>query len=1268
MAKNTNIYKSEGYEDLHIVGIHARRGDLPLIYHLLEIFVFVRDKLAICLAWSESEPLPDTQEIYPDRGWRHETVTDQVAMRAATVYLVHGQPQITRNEAGQLHIGHGLAPAIGQQPLYLGPGAGMEHLYLPRKRPLDELVDASYTLDSYLWALQLLDEGLPVGFMLQDARGRLVWTNRRMAELLGSPDTPPSMDVLWEQMHPDDVRKVQEALEKVVQARRTWQGVFRLGQDDHQRWIQTRVRWLPHLEGDAACVLISCEDITGSRLRREEIQRILDSDTHLMGVLDRAGNLVEVNRLWQPLLGYSRDALLGSAWLSLVCGGDEAQGRAFLAQLQQGQAAAGIRIRNQHADGSARWFAWEGVPDSDLQVIFLTGRDIGRQRQEEDYLRLIESAVSHASEGIVIAEASGDEAEPFGRIVFSNEAFERITGYPSDSWPHQTLHALVGPETDQELLRRLSLKLKLAERYTGDLNIYHLQGHQIWVYLSIVPLFDDASRHTHWLGIVRDISEERRNQRLVRQSEANLSALINSTEDIILSVDRNYRLLTCNSAYQQIMRERYGVEVAIGGYVFDWLDRERSQAWRQRFAPAMEGHTHTDILEEDVRGKRIYHSLSFSPIFDGGQVIGCTLFSRDITPVKEAEEALRFQADILANVHDSVIATDLAGKVTYFNRGATEIFGYQAEEIIGHSLRVLYPGMEDRQIRRNLLQILDGRDYSGEWRGRHKNGRDIWLDVRTTLLRASDGSAKGFIGVAKDVTSKVETQRELSRNESYLRAMMDASGSYFILLDPNARILIMNRESKELLKRLLNIDVEVGDTLSRMVSLRHRRILLSTMSQVLWGKSINHILPLADSTGQQYWFEYHMAPVVNNQGDNFAISLHARDITELYMTRQHVIEQGERLQLASEAAGIGVWDWNLDTGQFIWDARMRELFGVDKDPTTPTFEMWRSTLHPDDRSKAEQEMRDAIIGLHRFDTSYRVLLPDGNIRYIQSFANVHRNAEGKPIRMIGVNWDATRARQAQEEMRKAKELAEEMSRMKSTFLANMSHEIRTPLNGILGLADIMVEVESLDTVREYAQKMKKSGMRLLYTLTGVLELARIEAGQTESALQLIDINHTLRDICQALDSIAQQKKLAFAFDPASSDSQVVGDERMFTHVFNNLIGNALKFTEAGSVQVSARRYTDTRHRRDWIEVSVRDTGVGISPENLEKIFQPFKQESEGWKRKYQGSGLGLSIAKKYTQLLGGTIDVQSEKGKGSIFTVKLPAYHPKENHETDPLR
>ncbi len=375
-------------------------------------------------------------------------------------------------------------------------------------------------------------------------------------------------------------------------------------------------------------------------------------------------------------------------------------------------------------------------------------------------------------------------------------------------------------------------------------------------------------------------------------------------------------------------------------------------------------------------------------------------------------------------------------------------------------------------------------------------------------------------------------------------------------------------------------------------------------------------------------------------------------IAHLQEAETKLVALSERLQMATESASIGVWEWDTGTGKLIWNPQMFQIFGVDREEFSGEYEDWRKTIVQEDLPAIEQTIQQSALRQEAFSSTFRIT-KNGETRYIRVVANSHYDPIDQSVRMVGINWDDTRNIIAEQNMIKAKDQAEELARLKSNFMANMSHEIRTPLNGILGLAFLAREEENLEDIHKYIQDIEFSGKRLLHILTGILELAILEAEAKQFNFREINLGKVLADCVKYWQPSAKSKGINLPSLYTRTQYYIWGDENMLNMILENIVGNAVKFTDSGSISTRLE-IVDKPEKASYVNVIVADTGIGISPEKFEEIFEAFSQLSRGHARSYEGGGIGLAVAKRYVNLLGGTIQVKSEKGKGAEFIIRLP--------------
>jgi signal transduction histidine kinase len=257
---------------------------------------------------------------------------------------------------------------------------------------------------------------------------------------------------------------------------------------------------------------------------------------------------------------------------------------------------------------------------------------------------------------------------------------------------------------------------------------------------------------------------------------------------------------------------------------------------------------------------------------------------------------------------------------------------------------------------------------------------------------------------------------------------------------------------------------------------------------------------------------------------------------------------------------------------------------------------------------------------------------------------------------VWIGQDVTELKRMQEEFVRARDAAEQANRAKSTFLANMSHELRTPLNAIIGYSQMLQEDCGLapsEQFRPDLQKVERSGHMLLGIINDILDLSKIEAGRMELRLEMFNVADVLRDVQSTVQPLAAQHGNRLEVACRDDAQEGYGDVAKFRQSLLNLVNNACKFTENGQVEITVQKVQ--RDRRTLLEVQVADNGIGIEAEHLGKLFQPFSQVDASATRRYGGTGLGLAISRKYCQMMGGDITVESELGGGSRFAIRIPA-------------
>ena len=364
----------------------------------------------------------------------------------------------------------------------------------------------------------------------------------------------------------------------------------------------------------------------------------------------------------------------------------------------------------------------------------------------------------------------------------------------------------------------------------------------------------------------------------------------------------------------------------------------------------------------------------------------------------------------------------------------------------------------------------------------------------------------------------------------------------------------------------------------------------------------------------------------------------------------------ERLSLAIDGTQDGIFDWNIKSNEVFYSRRFFEMLGYDAKPLHGSLEDFTSLLHPEDKDKVNDYMNEYLKGnLSEYIQEFRMKHKSGRWVWIQSRAKAVFDRNGNALRMVGAHTDITSVIKTKEKLETEKNQALEANKAKSEFLAHMSHEIRTPLTAISGIAEILVKQKDKLNKKQaqLVKTLQSSTASLKELINDILDFSKIESGELELNESSFELDTIFEETISMMAVKANEKGVSFVFDYEDiKEETFYGDGKRIRQILVNLIGNAIKFTDQGGVTVQA--YFEDRNDIEFLRIDISDTGIGISPEDFDLVFDSFKQADSSVSRKYGGTGLGLPISRKLALFMGGDIFLSSELGKGSTFSLLLP--------------
>ncbi|EGM78928.1 PAS domain S-box/PAS domain S-box [Rheinheimera sp. A13L] len=646
---------------------------------------------------------------------------------------------------------------------------------------------------------------------------------------------------------------------------------------------------------------------------------------------------------------------------------------------------------------------------------------------------------------------------------------------------------------------------------------------------------------------------------------------------------------------------------------------------------------------------------------------------------------------------DGIISCTLDGRVLSWNKGAESLFGYTSEEAINTELQSLIAQpLLANELSARLQRVAQGQSITN-YHTVHKTKSGSLIDVSVTLspIYAENDKVVAASKTVRDISAQKLAEAEVRELNTSLEAKVAqrtaeiaslnllfknvlASASDFAIMatDMQGTIQLFNRGAELLLG--YSADEIMGQATPLLFhsaeELARRLGAVDEKHPLLSSPDFQSLIELSEhNEGFREWCYLHkeglkidvnlVITVMRDDKHQLVgylfiatdITLQKQKQNQLISTQQQLSSQTEQLTLAYKVAELGIWEWRIADNSLVWNDKMFEFYEQPSalNHNGLNYSHWESRVHPDDRDATASLLQDAVAGTRDYNPIFRLQLPSGKVRYIQGGAYVQRDSQGAAIRVVGINRDITAERELELQLRESKYLADAANSAKSMFLANMSHEIRTPMNAVLGMLQLIKSTELSTQQHDYTSKAQIAARSLLNLINDILDYSKIEAGKLELEQQPFNTEALLRELDVVLSPSLGKKNIELLFDIDSAlPTAVEGDSLRLQQVLINLSSNAIKFTTEGEVvlQLTLLQLQDKKAR---IRFSVRDTGIGISPSQQQRIFEGFTQAEASTTRQYGGTGLGLVISKRIVELMGGELQLQSEPGKGSCFWFDL---------------
>lgn len=637
----------------------------------------------------------------------------------------------------------------------------------------------------------------------------------------------------------------------------------------------------------------------------------------------------------------------------------------------------------------------------------------------------------------------------------------------------------------------------------------------------------------------------------------------------------------------------------------------------------------------------------------------------DVTLAKEEE--MQRQA-ILQAVEASpvvVIITDKEGNIVYANRQMEVVTGYQKKEVYRKNPRLFQSGYHNKAFFEKMWQeITENGIWNGSFRNRKKNGEFYWEEAIIKKLLDANGELIGYVGIKEDITKRLELEKIKedfgNQLEKLANQVPGAMYQYLLKRDGSSFFPITSKGVEDIYELSQEMMRDNADEVFKRIHPEDRMDVMDSIHQSAasletWNKRYRVILP-------KRGIRWILGTANPEKLSDDSVLWHGYlvDVTSDKDLEEKLKKSEEQLRLSIEGAEIGFWDWNLETEETTFSENWKSMLGYEPDEIEDTYASWEKLWHPEDVDAIRKALNDYLNGERdRYEIIHRLKHKTGEYRWILARGNFIPGGSKVQGRFVGIHMDITERKKTEEKLVEinlklddAMKEAQSANALKTAFLANISHEIRTPINAVLGFSYLLKKEEDLsETAVESINHIIKGGEHLLSLISDVLDLSKIEAGSIEMNKDTFRLNTLLDDLGILLGQEANKKGLLLNIEQCSNEYELRGDLLKIRQILINLVVNAIKYTETGSVDVYTE-VQDIGNGRLKVSFLVKDSGIGIPEKDLPNIFEMFYRSKHG--QRVSGSGLGLQICKKYAEVMRGDITVLSKESEGSEFAFHVP--------------
>ena len=1119
----------------------------------------------------------------------------------------------------------------------------------------------------------------------------------------------PTEEWLNSRTHPEDVEKVRQILENAVAKKEQYTYTRRIYHKDGKiRILEAQGNVITDVEGNPVKVIGLVQDVTDRKKAEEEIGK---SRALLQSVFDASPSSIVLYNTLCDKNGKVEDfeILMVNSFTYKTTGRDkEIIGKKFsevfpnsvktgVLDLYKRTAETGVPTDFEtwyEGDGMAKWFHIRASKRDDLLIA--TVEDITERKwSEETHQQMLNGAIS----AITIMESLRDEQGKIIDFIFrgGNKAAEALNGISTEEIIGKRLLELF-PGVEESFLE---FYVKVVEE-GKPLRLQHHYSHEHfdnWFDVSAVKNGDG------FIMTYLDITDQKKvEQELIRikdelakraaESEDRFRSLVTASSDTVYKMSPDWKFLY-NLDGKDFLTDKYNATSS-------WLEEYVPEEARTKLMMKIEESIRTKSIFElehqviDINGKTGWiYSRAIPKLNDEGEIVEWLGAASNITERKKAEERQAY----LLNLSDALRAVDDPEEILYKaagilgdHLGAARV-GYAEDMGDGEKVKVTshytkgvrgikgiykYKDYGEKLLKELLAgQTVIQNDIENNPRLTNNEkianaALDLAASVNVPLIKKEKLFAILFIHFKKAHKFSEEEITLIEETADRIWAAVERARAEMALREAQESLSIA-LEAAQMGTWILDLKTSISER-----NFRHDQIFGYNEPQPHWNieiakkqvlredhhnydKAVENALEtgilqlevrIRWQDGSIHWIAVNGHFYFDDDGNAVRAAGVIFEITERRVAEQALRESEQRFRNLVEASALAVWETD-PVGNVVEDSPSWRIF------TGQSFKEWVGTgwinaVHPEDREATIRDWKKAVHNRENFDYEFRLRSAEGNYRWTNIKAIPILDLEGNVTKWSGMNLDIHNKKEAEEDLRKAKEEAEEASRAKEDFVSTMSHEIRTPLNAIIGLTNLLMEQKPRKDQKENLSSLSFSAKNLLILINDILDFSKLEAGKMEMAENQFNLPDLLQNLRNAHQPQAKANYTEIKVNLNKKIPKIIStDQVKLSQILHNLVSNAVKFTKDGEVKISV---DINRHESDlyWLDFEIKDSGIGIAANKADHIFDKFTQAESSTVRNYGGTGLGLSITKLLLELLGSEIKLESQLGEGSRFYFTLP--------------